>query len=89
MLKKATGRAAFDQYYLLIDDDRALKMVNYFRYGTVDETEIWLMKYGLSIEDAEQIKEYISEISADEIIFNDGFSNLDDDRLKAVVERYV
>jgi hypothetical protein len=63
-------------------------MVNYFRYGTIDETEIWLMKYGLSIEDAEQVKEYISEINADEIIFKNEISNLDD-KLVSTVERYI
>lgn len=80
--------AAYDQYYILNGDERAKKMADYFRYGTVDETEIWLMKYGLSIEDAEQIKEYVSEISANEIIFKNEFFTLDK-RLISMVERYI
>lgn len=59
--------AAFDQFYKQTGDIRAYEMVNYFRFGTNDEVEIWLMRYGFSIEEAEVIKDFVSSINENEI----------------------
>ena len=80
--------AAYDLFYRLNEDGRAKMMTNYFRYGTIDETEIWLIRYGLSIEDAEKIKEYVISINEDEIVLDKDFANLDEN-LISIVERYI
>ena len=79
--------AAFDQYYLRVKDHRAKEMTDYFRYGTSDETEIWLMRYGFSMEEIEYIKHYIIDIDASEILFDD--SILDDEKANKIVEHYL
>ena len=45
-------------------------MSNYIKYGTNDNTEIWLMKYGFDFEDIEWIKQYVENIDENEIVFN-------------------
>lgn len=61
--------AAFLQYYLKTGDSRAKLMSNYIRYGTNDEQEILLQKYGFSFEDITWIKPLILYITPDEIKF--------------------
>ena len=63
--------AAFDRYRQDTDDERARKMCNYIRYGTDDPKEIMLLRYGFEFEDFEWIKEAVSHIDEDEMIFTD------------------
>jgi len=81
--------AAFNQYYIKTNDARARDMVNYLRYGTNDEVEIWLMRYGFSIEEAELIKKYVLSIDENEIIFSPNMHNPQNESIKKLVERYV
>lgn len=70
-------------------DWRAKDMVNYFRYGTNDETEIWLMRCGFSIEEVELIKDYVSRIDENEILFSSSLNEPQNDAVKKLVERYL
>ena len=63
-------------------------MSNYIKYGTNDNTEIWLMKYGFDFEDIEWIKQYVENIDENEIVFNSKISELPDSKME-LIERYV
>ncbi len=80
--------AAFQLYYNDTDDERALIIKNYIRYGTNNETEIWLLRYGFSFEDIEWLIEYVDNVNEDKIIFSDNIKNLDEDRLN-VINRFI
>lgn len=80
--------AALDIFYENNNDSRAIALKNYIRFGTNDETEIWLLKYGFSFDEIELIKEYIKHIDSNKITFKDTVSNINDE-LKSLIERYV
>lgn len=65
--------AAFDRYRQDTDDERAQKMCNYIRYGTDEPKEIMLLRYGFEFEDEdfEWIKDAVSHVDEDEMIFTD------------------
>lgn len=63
--------AAFQLYYNKTQDQRALNLINYIRYGTNDDVEIWLLKYGFSFEEIEWLKEFVVHIDEDEIKFSE------------------
>lgn len=81
--------AAFDQYYITTKDERAKNMVDYLRYGTIDEVEIWLMRYGFSIEEAELIKVHVLSIDEKEILFSQSIYDSKNTKIKEMVERYI
>lgn len=80
--------ATFNLYYQKTGDERALAMSNYIKYGTNDNTEIWLMKYGFDFEDIEWIKQYVENIDENEIVFNSKIYELPDSKME-LIERYV
>lgn len=80
--------ASFILYYNKKQDKRALRMANYIRYGTNDDVEIWLLRYGFSFEDVDWIKDYVIEINDDEIIFDQSISDLSEKQFN-VIERFV
>ena len=81
--------AAFEEYHKQFNDERAGAMVNYVRYGTNDETEIWLLRYGFSFEDIELIRDHVASVDENEIIFADTMKELSDEPVMAFVERYL
>lgn len=81
--------AAFDQFYKETGDVRANEMVNYFRFGTNDGVEIWLMRYGFSIEEAEVIKDFVSTINENEIVFTSDIHDEMNKKIKDIVSRYL
>ncbi len=80
--------AAFDLYYNEHNDERAIALSNYIRYGTNDEKEIWLVRYGFSFDDIDWLKKVIDNIDENEIVFNQGINNLDQDKFE-IIERFV
>lgn len=66
----------------------ALKMAQYFKYGTDNENEIWMLRYGLSFEDIEILKPYIVSIGQEEIVFSADIQNLSPEQIKPV-KRYL
>ena len=77
-------------YYEKTKDKRALILSNYIKFGTNDETEIWLLKYGFSFEEIELLIEHIEMIDETEIKFkqsvNEFISKPDNYKL---IERYI
>ncbi|WP_335916947.1 DEAD/DEAH box helicase [Shewanella chilikensis] len=80
--------AALTIYYQDTEDDRAKVFKNYIRYGTNNETEIWLMKYGFDAEDTNWIAENIVHIDEMGIIFKDDLSHLTVDQITQIY-RYL
>ena len=79
--------AAFQKYYEETLDDRALMMKNYIKYGTHDEKEIWLQKYGFGFEEIEWLYSHIKAINENEIIFNNSVNTLSQDKIEKI-KRY-
>ena len=79
--------AAFQKYYENTLDPRALMMKNYIKYGTNDEKEIWLQKYGFGFEDIEWLYPHIKTINENEIIFNNSINTLPLNKLQKI-QRY-
>lgn len=78
---------AFQKYYEETLDDRALMMKNYIKYGTHDEKEIWLQKYGFGFEDIEWLYPHIKTINENEIKFNSSVMTLSQDKIDRI-KRY-
>lgn len=80
--------AALTIYYEQTEDERAKVFKNFIRYGTNDEIEIWLLKYGFDPEDTEWISKYIHHIDENGIIFADDLSDLNSEQY-AILERFI
>lgn len=80
--------AIFFEYHKRTDDMRALKMAQYFKYGTDNENEIWMLRYGLSFEDIEIFAPYLVSIGQEEIVFSDDVQNLPAEQIRPI-ERYL
>ncbi len=80
--------AIFYQYYEKTTDDRALKLTKYFKYGTDDEKEILMLRYGLSFEEIEWVRDYIIKISIEEIQFDPLVKELPQEKL-IPIERFL
>ena len=61
--------AAFEEYYMKTNDARAREMALLVKYGTVNEKQIWMLRYGFTFEDIEWLEPYIVNISQEEVIF--------------------
>lgn len=79
--------AVLEIYYEKNNDVRAKALANYIRYGTNDEIDIWLMKYGFGLDDIDWIKEHVDFVDRSRIYFKESAYRLSDEKLK-VLERY-
>ena len=79
--------AVFNLFYERTQDARADKMRKLIRYATVDEKEIFLLRYGFLFEDIEWIKPLVVGIDEKRIKFGD-ISNLSE-KQKSVISRYI
>lgn len=80
--------AIFYQYYEKTTDERALRLAKYYKYGTDDEKEILMLRYGLSFEEIEWVRDYIIDISLEEIIFRPSIKELPPEKLISI-ERFL
>jgi len=80
--------AIFSQYHQQHGDIRALKLAKYFKYGTDDADEIWMLRYGMSFEDIEVIKPYVISISQEEIVLSPDVQNLPANQIRSIA-RYI
>lgn len=80
--------AAFQIYFDKSKDIRALIIKNYIKYGTNDELEIWLLRYGYGFEEIEWIKKYVISIDEYKIVFSDEISQLPESKYE-LIERYL
>ena len=62
-------------------------MANYIRYGTNDNKEIMMLRYGFDFEDFEWLSPIIKSISEEEIVFSDVTALLEEQSRK--IERYL
>lgn len=81
--------AVFEQCYKKTGDNRAYRLLQFFKYGTDDEKEIWMLRYGLSFEELETIKPYVETIDQGEIkLLPTAYRDLSADQLKPIA-RYI
>lgn len=80
--------AALAVYYEETGDGRSKVLSNYLRFGTNDETEIWLLKYGFDPEDVEWISTIVAHVDENGIVFIDDLSTLTDEQ-NLIIKRYV
>jgi hypothetical protein len=82
--------SVFLLYFQKTNDIRAKILSNYIKYGTNNDTEIWLIKYGFSFDEIEMLLEYIDKIDETEIIFKDNINEFiqEPDNFK-LIERYL
>ncbi|WP_018983372.1 DEAD/DEAH box helicase [Salinimonas chungwhensis] len=80
--------AALAVYYEETGDERSKVLSNYLRFGTNDETEIWLLKYGFDPEDVEWIATIVAHVDENGIVFIDDLSGLTDEQ-NLIIKRYV
>ena len=80
--------AIFHRYYMSQNDDRALRMAKYFKYGTDSEKEIWMLRYGLSFEDIEWADQCVDSITEEEMVFNRNVDGLTDEQ-RMILEPYL
>lgn len=76
--------ATFQRYYERTHDIRAKNMSLYLKYGTIDEEEIMLIRYGFSFETIEWLKNYIKKIDENEILFKRRIRLLSKDKIKEI-----
>lgn len=80
--------AAFNEYFEKTNDIRAKRMAQLVKYGTEDNKEIWMLRYGFTFEDIEWLEPYIKTINEEEIIFNKEINELSDEKIN-VIKRYI
>ena len=82
--------SVFILYFQNTADQRAAILSNYIKFGTNDETEIWMLKYGFTFDEIEELKKHIYTIDETEIIFKESVSEyiLNEDNHK-LIERYL
>lgn len=80
--------AALKVFFEETNDERAKVLENYLRYGTNEEVEIWLLKYGFDPEDIEWIVDIVFSIDENGIIFRDDLSKINAEQVK-VLSRYI
>ncbi|MDD3033093.1 MAG: DEAD/DEAH box helicase [Bacteroidales bacterium] len=80
--------AAFQIYYNKSNDVRALTLSNYIKYGTNDELEIWLLRYGFGFDEIEWLKVHIASIDENEIKFYESINELPELKYE-LIERYL
>lgn len=81
--------AAFGTYFERSGDPRAASLVNYIKYGTDEDDEIWLLRYGFSFEDIGDIKAHVASINEDGIVFHPSIKEITDVYLVEKLERYI
>ena len=80
--------AALLLYYENTGDSRAKVLANYIKYGTNEEKEIMLLKYGFSIDDFSWLKKCVLEIDEQGIKFNEYVITLTSSQYDSIA-RYV
>lgn len=80
--------AAFTLYFNSQGDERAKALGNYIRYGTNNEVDIWLLKYGFGFEDIEWLRGYVASVDEMRIVFRDEIKEVSAKNY-ALVERYI
>lgn len=81
--------AIFHKYYLRENDQKALRIANFFKFGTDDGNEIMLLRYGFSFEEIEIIKPYVITATTEELLFRDGIKEICSKNELETVKRFL
>ena len=79
--------AIFYKYGTNHSNNRAMKMANYIKYGTNENKEIWLLRYGFEFEDFDWLYDIVEEIDERGIKFKT-LDNLEPLQYKKI-ERFI
>lgn len=80
--------AAFNLYFQKEGDIKAQKFANYMRYGTADEIDILLIRYGFTLDEIDQVAPHVESIDENEIVFKDSVFEINLSRALKLVNRY-
>lgn len=80
--------AAFYLYYEKTNDERALSLAKYVKYGTDKERYIWMIRYGMTFEDIELLDKHIENINEQGIVFKQSISSIPEDKKQSII-RYL
>lgn len=80
--------AAFYLYYEKTEDERALSLAKYVKYGTDNERYIWMIRYGMTFEDIELLDKHIENINEKGIVFKQSISSIPEDKKQSII-RYL
>ncbi|MBQ2303505.1 MAG: DEAD/DEAH box helicase [Bacteroidales bacterium] len=80
--------AAFYLYYEKTEDERALSLAKYVKYGTDNERYIWMIRYGMTFEDIELLDKHIENINEKGIVFKQSISSISEDKKQSII-RYL
>lgn len=80
--------ATFNEYYEKTNDIRAKRMAQLVKYGTENEKEIWMLRYGFSFEDIEWLEPYVEVINQEEIVFCREIDKLPSEKMN-VIKRFI
>lgn len=81
---------AFRLYYKKTNDLRSLALANYIKYGTNEEMEIWLLKYGFTFEEIQLMKEHIKAVDDARIVFKDSIEQFAEENPQIkLLKRYI
>lgn len=80
--------AAFTLFYEREGDLDALRLANYIRYGTADEKEIFLLRYGFTLDEMDVIAPHVESVDENEIVFKRSVLNVRRSRVLELVRRY-
>ncbi|MGX5688345.1 DEAD/DEAH box helicase [Arcticibacter tournemirensis] len=76
--------AALMKYADKFHDERAVKLAKLIKFGTDNDRFIWMLRYGLSFEDIENLDEHIEDIGEEAIIFRPSIDSVAADEKEAV-----
>lgn len=80
--------ASLEMYFIKHKDYRAEALKNYIRFGTNENLEMWLLRYGFGYEEILWIKEHVETIDSTKILFKKTVSDLSEAQL-TVISRYL
>lgn len=80
--------AFFREYGKSNNKEKAFYAANYVKYGTNNQKEIWLLRYGFEFEDIKWLLPYILCINEEEIKFKNEINKLDSTKRKKI-EKYI
>lgn len=63
-------------------------MAQLVKYGTEDEKEIMMLRYGFSFEDMEWLEPYIKKINQEEIVFSREIKKLPIEKMD-IIKRFI
>ncbi|MAD70889.1 MAG: helicase [Alcanivorax sp.] len=78
--------AALEVYAINTDDSRARSLQNHIKYGTDNEIEIWLTRYGIDMEDIEWVVPHVEFVDERRITFKASLFDLPDYQIEILNE---